>query len=130
MTKPFDCARSIYEEIKVHVYGPLGSETPSCAEALSTANLIAELQARVNALEAALRAIASPSSNRTHLGLNQDAPASPDSLVKQVSKAIAFDFVQTIEEEDAGHAILAVANWLDQQELHTAATRLRQEVEG
>jgi hypothetical protein len=55
MTKPFDRASSIYKEIEVRVYGPLGSETPTCAGALTTAGLIAELENRVEALEAAQR---------------------------------------------------------------------------
>ena len=118
MTKPFDRAHSIYGEIRVRVYGPLGSETPTCAEALTTAGLIAELQNRVEALEAAQRVIASPSSNRTRLGLTQDAPESSDSLVPLLAKAFT-----------PREAILTVANWLDQQHLHVAATRLWQEAQ-
>ena len=130
MTKPFDRARSIYEGIEVHVYGPLGSGTPACAEALTTAGLIAELHNRVKALEAALRAIASPSSNRTHLGLTQDAPASSDSLVKEVVDAITdvYAVYGTADEFTCRAAIHAIANWLDRQKLHIAATELRREV--
>ena len=124
MTKPFDRARSIYEEIKVRVYGPLGSETPTCAEALTTAGLIAELQNRVEALEAAQRVIASPSSNRTHLGLTQDAPESSDLLEERVADAIYSNATGGVRA-----AILAVADWLDQQDLHVAATRLRMEAQ-
>jgi hypothetical protein len=106
MTKPFDRARSIYEEIKVRVYGPLGSETPTCAEALTTAGLIAELQNRVEALEAAAKPVESNYLEK------------PDSsLVERVARAFT-----------ARKAILSVADWLDQQELYVAATRLRMEV--
>ena len=79
---------------------------------------IIELRDRVEALEAAQRAIASPSSNRTHLGLTQDAPESSDSLVPLLAKAFT-----------PREAILTVANWLDQQHLHVAATRLWQEAQ-
>jgi hypothetical protein len=109
MTKPFDCARSIYEEIKVHVYGPLGSETPSCAEALSTATLIAELQARVEALEAATKPAES------------NYPAELDSsLVEHVAKGVgsASPWMHSHRDE-ARAAIREVAAWL---RLHTDLT--------
>jgi len=129
MTKPFDRAHSIYGEIRVRVYGPLGSETPTCAEALTTAGLIAELQNRVEALEAAQRVIASPSSNRTRLGLTQDAPESSDLLVEEVVDAITdASAAYGTADEPARAAILAAADWLDRVDLHIAATRLRMEV--
>ena len=43
-------------------------------------NCVLELRSRVEALEAAQRAIASPSSNRFRLGLTQNAPESSDPL--------------------------------------------------
>jgi hypothetical protein len=85
---------------------------------------ITDLRCRVEALEAALRAIASSSSNRTRLGLTQNAPACSDSLVEQVDKAMWAEEVAP----DARAAIHTTADWLDQQELHVAATRLRMEV--
>jgi len=88
---------------------------------------IMELRSRVEALEAAQRVIASPSSNRTHLGLTQDAPASSNSLVKRMAYAITGD--SDGWKPEARAAILAVADWLDQQELHIAATRLRMEAQ-
>ncbi|NBT53172.1 MAG: hypothetical protein EBT12_16780, partial [Marivivens sp.] len=47
-----DQARTINDEIEVSVLGPSGMDTPPCAEAWSTAKLIAELRSRVEALEA------------------------------------------------------------------------------
>jgi hypothetical protein len=44
----------IKEHIELDVYGPQGSETPPAANAWETAKLIASLQARVEALEAAI----------------------------------------------------------------------------
>jgi hypothetical protein len=88
---------------------------------------IMELRARVEALEAAQRAIASSSSDRTHLGLTQDAPASSDSLVEQLAIVCAMPAKWTWDDQ-ARAAIHTIANWLDQQELHGAATRLRMEV--
>jgi hypothetical protein len=116
VTKPFDRARSIYEGIEVHVYGPLGSETPACAEAWSTAGLIAELQNRVEALEAAAKPVES------------NAPASSDSLVERVADAIHRNGTGDGWREEARAAILAVADWSEQQGLRTAADWLRQEV--
>jgi len=85
---------------------------------------IIELRDRVEALEAAQRAIASPSSNRTHLGLTQDAPESSDLLEERVADAIYSNATGGVRA-----AILAVADWLDQQDLHVAATRLRMEAQ-
>jgi hypothetical protein len=48
-------ALRIKEHIELHVYGPQGSETQPAANAWETAKLIASLQARVEALEAALK---------------------------------------------------------------------------
>ena len=90
----------------------------------NAANCALELRSRVEALEAALRAIASSSSNRTRLGLTKDAPVCSDSLVEQVDKAMWAEEVAP----DARAAIHTIADWLDQQELHAAATRLRMEV--
>jgi hypothetical protein len=98
-----------------------------CKNDMGAQNCLLELRARVEALETAQRVIALPSSNRTHLGLTQDAPASSDLLVKRVADAIYSNPTSGVREE-ARAAILAVADWLDQQELHTTATRLRQEV--
>ena len=47
-----DQARTINDEIEVSVLGPSAMFTPPCAEAWSTAKLIAELRSRVEALEA------------------------------------------------------------------------------
>ena len=49
-----DQARTINYEIEVSVLGPSGMDTPPCAEAWSTAKLIAELRSRVEALESAV----------------------------------------------------------------------------
>ena len=122
MTKPFDRAHSIYGEIRVRVYGPLGSETPTCAEALTTAGLIAELQNRVEALEA------STAKGFHHIGeTNKMVP--DGSLVERVAYAITGDSDGPINwKPEARAAILAVADWFEQQDLHIAATRLRMEV--
>jgi hypothetical protein len=85
----------------------------------------------MEALEAAQRVIASPSSNRTHLGLTQDAPASSDLPVERVARAISGcgNMGPTNWwKPEARAAIHTIADWLDQQHLHVAAARLRQEV--
>ena len=93
---------------------------------MDSCNCTLELRDRVEALEAAQRVIPSPSSNRTHLGLTQDAPESSDSLMEEVVDAITdASAAYGTADEPARAAILATANWLDQQELHDAATRLR-----
>jgi len=46
-----DQARTIRDEIEVSVFGPLGADTPLCAEAWPTAKLIAGLIHRIEALE-------------------------------------------------------------------------------
>jgi hypothetical protein len=107
-----DQARSIRDEIEMFVFGPSGTETPACAEAWATAKLIAELRSRVEALEAAAKPVES------------NYPAEPDSsLVERVAGSLTTGL-----HSDARAAILAVADWLDQQHLHTTAARLRQEV--
>ena len=90
---------------------------------------IIELRDRVEALVAAQRAIASPSSNRTHLGLTQNAPASSDSLVERVADGIYRNGTGDGFREESRAVIHTIADWLDQQELHVAATRLRMEAE-
>lgn len=45
-------AKALNELINTSVYGPLGSETPDCAESWETARLIADLQLRMEELEA------------------------------------------------------------------------------
>ena len=61
----------------------------------------------------------------------EDAPESSDLLVEQVACAISGDKNGPTNwwTPEARAAILAVADWLDQQHLHTTAARLRQEVE-
>ena len=98
----------------------LGHSDPSC---------ILELLSRVEALEAGLRAIALPSSNRTHLGLTQDAPESSDSLMEEVVDAITdASAAYGTADEPARAAILAVADWFEQQDYHGTAEKLRMEV--
>jgi hypothetical protein len=61
----------------------------------------------------------------------EDAPESSDSLVELVASAISgCGNVGPIKwwTPEARAAILTVVDWLDQQELHTTAARLRQEV--
>ena len=82
---------------------------------------IMELRSRVEALEAAAKPTVKP-----------DLTVPSSSLMEQVARAISGDKNEQIKSNwwkpEARHAILATANWLDQQELHDAATRLRQEV--
>ena len=137
MTKPFDRARSIYEEIKVRVYGPLGSETPTCAEALTTAGLIAELQNRVEALEAAAKPVESnysdepvalfESADDRQRWMERQLEKPDSSLVERVAIVCAMPAKRTWDDQ-ARAAILAVADWSEQQGLRTAADWLRQEV--
>jgi hypothetical protein len=58
----------------------------------------------------------------------EDAPKSSDSLAERVAEAI-FSNGTSFVDIDHHAAIHTIANWLDQQELHAAATRLRMEVE-
>ena len=81
-----------------------------------------ELRDRVEALEAAQRAIASPSSNRTHLGLTQNAPESFDSLVERVADAIHRNGTGDGWREEARAAIREVAAWLRQREARVRAS--------
>jgi hypothetical protein len=77
---------------------------------------IIELRDRVEALEAA----AKPAESNCQETLDS-------SLVELVADAIYSNATGGVREE-ARAAILAVADWLDQQELHIAATLVRQEV--
>ena len=76
---------------------------------------IMELRARVEALEVAAKPVES------------NTPASSDLLVGRVADAIYSSATGGIREE-ARAAILAVADWFEQQGSHTPAARLRQEV--
>ena len=87
---------------------------------LDTLNCILELRSRVEALESAQRSTVTVKDSLT-------VPA--DSLMEEVVDAITdASAAYGTADEPARHAILATANWLDQQELHDAATRLRMEV--
>jgi len=57
----------------------------------------------------------------------EDAPASSDSLVERVAIVCAMPAKWTWDDQ-ARAVIHAIADWLDQQELYVAATRLRMEV--
>jgi uncharacterized membrane protein YebE (DUF533 family) len=60
----------------------------------------------------------------------EDAPASSDSLMEKVVDAITdASAAYGTADEPARAAILAVADWFEQQELHVAATRLWQEAQ-
>ena len=96
---------------------------------MNSCNCTLELRSRVEALESAQRVIASPSSNRTHLGLTQDAPESSDSLMEEVVDAITdASAAYGTADEPARAAILAVADWFEQQDYHGTAEKLRMEV--
>jgi hypothetical protein len=84
---------------------------------------IIELRDRVEALEA------STAKGFHHIGeTNKMVP--DGSLVERVAYAITGDSDGPINwKPEARAAILAVADWLDQQELHSAATRLRMEAQ-
>ena len=88
---------------------------------MNSCNCTLELRSRVEALEAAQRPTVKP-----------DLTVPSSSLMEQVARAISGDKNEQIKSNwwkpEARHAILATANWLDQQELHDAATRLRMEV--
>ena len=86
---------------------------------------IIELRDRVEALEAAQRV----ESNYPEKPDSSNAPESSDSLVERVADVIVEGFVPYVTADEPAHAAIhTIADWLDQQELHTAATRLRQEV--
>jgi hypothetical protein len=78
---------------------------------------IIELRDRVEALEAA----AKPAESNCQETLDS-------SLVELVADAIYSNATGGVREE-ARAAILAVADWFDQQKLHIAATLLRQEAQ-
>jgi len=59
----------------------------------------------------------------------KDAPESSDLLVKRVADAIYRNGTGDGFREEARAAILAAADWLDQQKLHIAATLLRMEAQ-
>jgi len=59
----------------------------------------------------------------------EDAPESSDSLVEQVADAIYRNGTGDGFREESRAVIHTIADWLDQQELHVAATRLRMEAE-
>lgn len=59
-----DQAQNIYNEIEVSVLGPSAMFTPPCAEAWSTAKLIAELRSRVEALEAVAAELRGPTTTQ------------------------------------------------------------------
>ena len=86
-------------------------------------NCVLELRDRVEALEAAQRV----ESNYPEKPDSSNAPESSDSLVKRVADAINSTWPRGVREE-ACAAIHTIADWLDQQDLHTTAARLRQEV--
>ena len=81
-----------------------------------------ELRDRVEALEAAQRV----ESNYPEKPHSSNAPESSDLLAERVADAIYGNSAFGVHEQ-ARAAILAVTNWLDQQDLHIAATRLRME---
>jgi hypothetical protein len=81
---------------------------------------IIELRDRVEALEAAAKPV---ESNYPEKPDSSNAPESSDLLVDRVTDAIYSNATGGVRA-----AILAVADWLDQQELHIAATLVRQEV--
>jgi hypothetical protein len=81
---------------------------------------IMELRSRVEALEAA---------QRPTVTVKDSLTVPVDSLMEEVVDAITdASAAYGTADEPARAAILATANWLDQQELHDAAKRLRQEV--
>ena len=77
---------------------------------------IIELRDRVEALEAAAKPVES------------NAPESSDSLVELVADAIYGNAAFGVHRQ-ARAAILAVADWFEQQGLYTRATRLRMEAQ-
>jgi hypothetical protein len=98
-----------------------------------------DLRSRVEALESAQRptvkdSLTVPADSLTAPVTRdraEDAPAPSDSLVDLVASAISgCGNVGLINwwTPEARAAILTVADWLDQQHLHTTAARLRQDV--
>jgi hypothetical protein len=86
---------------------------------------IMELRSRVEALEA--RDATTGDTAPVTRDRAEDAPASSDSLVEQLAIVCAMPAKWTWDDQ-ARAAIHTIADWLDQQELHAAATRLRMEV--
>jgi hypothetical protein len=84
---------------------------------------IIELRDRVEALEAAQRV----ESNYPEKPDSSNAPESSDLLVERVADAIYRNGTGDGFREEARAAILAVADWFDQQGYHYTAARLRQE---
>jgi hypothetical protein len=98
--------RQINDLIEESVYGPKGESTPACANAWEVAKLIARLQARVEALEAAANYPAKPDSS----------PAPAGSLVERLRDAV---YKQSGRDPTSGEmcaAIREVAAWLEEQE--------------
>jgi len=85
---------------------------------LDTLNCFLELRSRVEALEAA----AKPAESNDPVELDS-------SLVERVADAIYRNGTIFVRD-DARLAILAVADWFEQQGSHTTAARLRQEAGG
>jgi len=113
-----DQARTIRDEIEVSVFGPSGIDTPPCAEAWATAKLIAELRARVEALEAATKPAES------------NCPAEPDSSLVD-SVALQIDNGTACDRESARIArdvILEIAAWVDHLGYYSCAAELRKEI--
>jgi hypothetical protein len=92
---------------------------------------IIELRDRVEALEASIVEALEASIAKGFHHIGETNKMVPDgSLVKRVAYAITGDSDGPINwKPEARAAILAAADWLDQQELHSAATRLRQEAQ-
>jgi hypothetical protein len=89
---------------------------------------ITDLRRRVEALEL-WRATTGDTAPVTR-GRDEGAPAcSDDSLAEQVADDIAETFAPYVTADKPARAVIhTIADWLDQQELHAAATRLRMEV--
>jgi len=91
-----------------------------CKDDMESFNCILELRSRVEALEAAQRPTVTVKDSLT-------VPA--DSLVEEVVDAITdASAAYGTADEPARAAILAVADWFDQQNYFNTAARLRQEV--
>jgi len=101
-----DQAQTIRDEIEVSVFGPSGIDTPPCAEAWATAKLIAELRARVEALEG------SATKGSDHIGeVNKMVP--DGSLIERVAYAITGDSDGPLNWKNEAHAAIhEVAAWL------------------
>jgi hypothetical protein len=108
-----DQAQAIRNEIEVSVFGPSGVDTPPCAEAWPTAKLIAELRARVEALEAAVTNEVRPSEVAATTA-EPNHPAKPDSsLVERVALTLAGPNDDAeLWMLDARAAIREVAAWM------------------